>query len=363
MCCVTASAGAARRVPLSARDVTPAWLAGALHAAGSLPAPVAEVWAHPLGEDRGFVGQTLRVAYRLAHRRRAETVVVKLPPASPHARAALAPLRYGEREAGFYRELAPVSPLPAPHCFYAACDPATGDTALVLQDLGDGEAGDDVAGCLPQHAAALVRGLAAFHGQHWGRPRWAFPWLPAFNEDQPDQYYGLLWRRLKRRHAAAIPPEFAAIAERLEGALPAFRARLAQPPLTVTHGDLRADNLVFFPDGPRVLDWQVVSWARGPLDLGYFLTQSFDPEERRWLEGGLLAAYHGMLADAGVAGYPLEECWADLRLGCLQNAATFVLAGGSLDFSGERAQRLLAVTLRRIVAAVADWRPFELLEA
>jgi len=343
-------------VPLTAADITTAWLETALGLRN-----LADVHAEPLGVERGFVGQTFRVSYRVGDRRPAETVVVKLPAASARARATLAPLRYGEREARFYTELAAGSPLATAHCHVAALDPATGDAALVLQDLGDGDAGDDLAGCPPDQASALLRQLGAFHARHWGAAADHHPWLPRFDQDQPDRYYDVLWRRMKHRHGDVIPPDFVAIGDRLGGELAVFRARMATPPLTITHGDLRTDNLVFYPGRAVVLDWQVVAWARGPLDLGYFLTQSFDPELRRAFEPELLAGYHRALIDGGVMDYSLAACRDDMRLGCLQNAATFVLAGGSLDFSGERARALLPATLQRITAAVADWCPFALL--
>ncbi|MSQ09468.1 MAG: DUF1679 domain-containing protein [Dehalococcoidia bacterium] len=343
-------------VPLSAGGLTPAWLEAALGVAG-----IATVAAEPLGTGRGFVGQTFRVSYRLDGRRTAETVVVKLPAASARARASLAPLRYGEREAHFYTELAPSSSLATAQCHHAALDPATGDAVLVLQDLGDGDPGDDLEGCPPDQARRLVRQLGAYHARHWNAPSAARSWLPRFDQDQPDRYYDVLWRRMKHRHASVIPPAFIAIGDRLGAELAAFRARLATPPLTITHGDLRTDNLVFYPDRVVVLDWQVIAWARGPLDLGYFLTQSFAPDIRRAFEPELLAAYHRALVNGGVPGYQQEACRDDMRLGCLQNAATFVLAGGSLDFTGDRARELLQVTLERITAAVADWQPFDLL--
>lgn len=350
---LTLQAGA---VPFSAAGLTPAWLETALGLKD-----IAEVAAEPLGAERGFVGQTFRVSYRLDGRRTAETVVVKLPAASPRARASLAPLRYGEREARFYTELAANSPLATAQCHHAALDPATGDAVLVLQDLGDGDPGDDLEGCPPDQATRLVRQLGAFHARHWNAPPAGHPWLPRFDEDQPDRYYDVLWRRMKHRHADVIPPAFVAIGDRLGRELAAFRARLAAPPLTITHGDLRTDNLVFYPGRVVVLDWQVIAWARGPLDLGYFLTQSFAPDIRRAFEAELLSAYHRALVDGGAPGYALEACRDDMRLGCLQNAATFVLAGGSLDFTGDRARALLHVTLERITAAVADWQPFDLL--
>jgi hypothetical protein len=251
--------------------------------------------------------------------------------------------------------------LAPPDCFLAAHDAATGDAVLVLEDLSALPGGDDVEGCPPQQVRQLVRRLAEFHAQHWSSRRRDLPWIPTFKELQPDAEFARIWRLMYFRHRRVMPPEFAQIGERLCELLPAFRARLVRPPLTLVHGDLRTDNVMFGEHGPRVLDWQVVSWARGPLDLGYFCTQSLAPGLRRDIEAEVVAFYHATLVERGVRGYSLDDCRQDFRLGGLQNAVTFVLAGAALDFSGQRARRLLTVTLERIAAFVADHQPFELL--
>ena len=40
------------------------------------------------------------------------------------------------------------------------------------------------------------------------------------------------------------------------------------------HGDFRADNLLFGPARPVVLDWQTASFGAGTGDLAYFLGSS-----------------------------------------------------------------------------------------
>ncbi|MEA3055453.1 MAG: hypothetical protein QOD30_885, partial [Actinomycetota bacterium] len=50
-----------------------------------------------------------------------------------------------------------------------------------------------------------------------------------------------------------------------------------QGPLTLLHGDLRADNLFFTPGPDRevvALDWQIAVTGRAAYDVGYLLAQS-----------------------------------------------------------------------------------------
>ena len=57
----------------------------------------------------------------------------------------------------------------------------------------------------------------------------------------------------------------------------------ASSPSTLIHSDLRADNLLFSPDGTAVtlVDWQGAGIGPPAWDLAYFLSQSLDVDTRR----------------------------------------------------------------------------------
>ena len=59
--------------------------------------------------------------------------------------------------------------------------------------------------------------------------------------------------------------------------MPGLLDDLATEPTTMVHGDWRADNLLFEPDGSvAALDFQLIGTGRGTYDLAYFVTQSLD---------------------------------------------------------------------------------------
>ena len=62
---------------------------------------------------------------------------------------------------------------------------------------------------------------------------------------------------------------------------------------TLIHSDLRADNLLFSPDGSAVtlIDWQGVGIGPAGWDLAYLLSQSLDVDTRRANEQDLLDRY------------------------------------------------------------------------
>jgi aminoglycoside phosphotransferase (APT) family kinase protein len=78
------------------------------------------------------------------------------------------------------------------------------------------------------------------------------------------------------------------------------------------HGDFRADNLLFGPARPVVLDWQTASFGAAAGDLSYFLGSSLPSGPRRTHEERLVRRYHAGLTSRGVA-LSWDDCWAGYR--------------------------------------------------
>ncbi|MSQ09467.1 MAG: DUF1679 domain-containing protein [Dehalococcoidia bacterium] len=166
---------------------------------------------------------------------------------------------------------------------------------------------------------------------------------------------------MQERNGQLIPAAFHAQAGDFVRHAHTFARALSEHPRTMVHGDLRVGNALVARGGLRVVDWQTVAWGRGGLDLGFFLTQAYTPEQRRALEPAVVPPYHQALVDHGVTGHTLDQCWDDYRLGHLRIATMFVQAGSSLDMSGPRSQQLLSNSLERAAAAMIDLKPFDLL--
>jgi aminoglycoside phosphotransferase (APT) family kinase protein len=153
-------------------------------------------------------------------------------------------------------------------------------------------------------------------------------------------------------------------ARRMPDAVVEIMDRLSEPPITLLHGDHRLDNLLFSdvegPDAVAVLDWQICGRGRGPYDVGYFLSQSLIPEERKGVEEDLVRSYHTALLDNGVTGYSYEQCWEDYRLATLF-VSVYPLNAGAVDLVNPRAVELFASMLDRSVSAILDLDALELM--
>ncbi len=243
------------------------------------------------------------------------TIIAKVPAADPASRGAARAFRTYEIEASFYAQLAPGLPVAVPQCFYSAYDAEPDEYVVLLADLAPAQPGDQLAGLRPDDAAAAIAELAALHAAGWGSADLAaLSWL---NRSSPeaaalmaavvkDLYPGFRDRYGNRLESGTLGL--------IEAFLPHIDRYLADrdEPRTVVHGDFRADNLLFGPARPVVLDWQTASFGAGTGDLSYFLGSSLPVPLRQEHEAVLVRLYHSILAASGV---PLTwaDCWDGYR--------------------------------------------------
>ena len=126
--------------PTHPRELTTEWLTAALGAAGVLHgAQVTGFSTTPVGEGIGMLGILVRVS--ISYDRPApgapQTLIAKFPSAVPGNREVGVTYRLYEREVNFYTRVTnEIEGLAAPRCYGGRYDPATGDSVLLLEDLG-----------------------------------------------------------------------------------------------------------------------------------------------------------------------------------------------------------------------------------
>jgi hypothetical protein len=243
------------------------------------------------------------------------SLVAKVPSSQEVSRVTGFATRTYELEAAFYRELAGTVWVNRPICYLSYFDADNQGYVVLLEDLAPAEAGDQIAGCPPEDAAAVMPELAALHAPRWGDPTLLdVEWL---DRPVPTSVHGAaklipsVFPGFVDRYREHLDPEVIALCETLMGSLEAYL--LDRPGFwTVVHGDFRLDNLLF--GGPRVavVDWQTVKIGPALSDVAYFIGSALLPEVRRDHEAALVRSYHAQLGEAGVT-LPWEDCWADYR--------------------------------------------------
>jgi aminoglycoside/choline kinase family phosphotransferase len=247
------------------------------------------------------------------------TLVAKLPSADDNSRAAATLVRAYEIEVNFYRVLAAGLTVRTPRCFHADYDASDGGFVLLLEDIGDGRQGDQIAGCSPDQAAAAVAQLPGLHAPRWGDETLEqLDWLhrnTAENSGNLSAIIAMLYPGFLERYADRLPPDVVSLSEQVVTSLDAFNADRPRP-WTVSHSDFRLDNLLFTGDSATdpvvVVDWQTCVYGPGISDLAYFIGGSLTVEDRRTHECDLVRDYHQRMVAAGVA-LTWDELWMQYR--------------------------------------------------
>jgi hypothetical protein len=355
--------------PTDADQLGPDWYTAALRSTGTIgdDVTVSACSAEEIGIGVGVLGLLWRVQLGYEGGSGPATAVLKLPHTAEESRHIAGAFRFYQREIGFYTEAAEITPLRTAECYAASVDQDTGDFYLLMEDLAGRRIHDQLAGCPPEDAALDLQALATHHAAFWGSDKLAeWPWaVRLIDPPNPQALVPALrhsWPVIESNFAHLLRGPMLSAAERMPDICVELMERLSEPPLTLLHGDHRLDNIFFGDDGVAVCDWQITGTARGPYDVGYFLSQSLVPEERKGAEEDLLRTYHRALVDNGVDGtaYPFEQCWDDYRLATLF-CAVYPLNAGSVDLVNDRAVELFTTMLDRSVSAILDLDALDLM--
>ncbi|WP_433502075.1 aminoglycoside phosphotransferase family protein [Pseudonocardia halophobica] len=330
--------------------VTPEWLTGALGG----PARVTTVRAERIGT--GLVGQSVR--FHLTWDTPGAgpaTVVGKFPSPDPKSRERGRAGGEYRREVRFYQRLAAGAGLRLPGCRLASYDEATGDFTLLLDDLAPARQGDQLAGCTPDEAAAVLAEAARLHAAYWADPRLdAEDWLrrPHPEREATGALLTRLWPGFQAEYGPDLPAGGAELGARFVETLPVWAERDTAP-RCLAHGDLRVDNVLFGAGRPVVVDWQTVGQASAASDVAYLLGASLTVADRRAHEDALLAGYHRALTAHGVQDYPLARLREDHRRAALCGVG-MTIGASMLVGVDDRGRRMFATMAERHLTHALD---------
>ena len=360
-------------IPATMDDITPEWLTAALRERGHLKScSVTAIDKVTIGQGVGILGELCRMTptYSDAEASAPKTIIAKIPTADPGGKGVAQMPGFYDKEARFYDDLCHRIGVRAARGYYTAGDAETIRYVILMEDLGALKLGDQVAGATAEECRVLLREAARLHARWWNSPDLdALDWIPPINSP--------VMKMSALAYAQAITPFLEKFGDLLTGQQVEMAQRhiprmnpmqdgFASAPVTLCHGDLRLDNVFWgSPDGSSpvtLIDWQIAIKARGPFDVGYFMSQSVNPAVRAANEEALVRDYHRCLADGGVTGYSWDQCWDDYRaavMGCLIYP---VVAGGSIDLANERGLELGRKMLGRCLSAIDDLKAYEMLD-
>ena len=289
--------------PTSVGELTGPFLSSALGA------EVSEFHADRIGEDRGMLGEIFKLDISFEDDSMEPLTLVAKFAALREETLALA--KRGdthERELRSYDELLSSAPVNVPELIAAWYDDETAEFLLLQELISADTSVDQIAGLSEQQARLVISEMAKLHAYWWNDPRLeAMSWLPRLDDQRRRTNLTTITRNGWGKLAEMLEGEISLSnitqnGEELAEKIDAMLSRTAAFPSTFIHSDLRADNLLFSPDGQSValIDWQGCCIAPPVFDFAYFLIQSVTIEDRQRLEDDLLRFYAEELERGGL---------------------------------------------------------------
>ncbi len=331
-------------------------------ATGQAPGTVRSV--RVLDENHGTAGR-VRIAVDAPGGELPETLFVKVSPRNTTQRLMMNLFDLGEREALFYRTIAPEAPLRIPRCYAVQIDRGRGRNVIILEDLAAANFRDIRHPASAEEAGAVVEALADLHAAYWQSPRLDGD-LSVLQARDPaaeklgNLFVGKVLGNLKGHNAELIPEDLGQkgrIAFERRGEIDALWARGER---TVCHGDTHFGNLFFEGDRPGFLDWQAVMVGPPLRDISYFLIASTDSEVLAVNERDLVARYVARLSERGIE-LDGEDAWNLYRATAVEIYVAAVVTAGTSDRM--QPPEISRVGVQRVVAATQRLETFDVLEA
>ena len=305
--------------PTSPQEITPAWLTKILRQKIGLDTfTVISLEIEPFDDDAGMTSWIARISlqYDRPAPQLPRSVIGKFPLVDPKRDKPVgrrSSANSAEREVRFYEEIAPLTDLRTPQCYFGAFEKTGGGYLLLLEDLGAWRLLRDEAMTF-ECAAILIEQLARFHAQWWNRPQVLdMAWLPLIDHfySQWPKTFPAYVSTFMDKYSQRLPADFAEISRQLLAALSPLAARETDSHVTIMHADYCPNNLFArnATIGPEfaIIDWNTAFRGNGALDVAYFILRSLPTTDRRNWESQLLERYHAHLVDYGVTDYPFDD--------------------------------------------------------
>jgi hypothetical protein len=364
--------GEANRSIPAADEIDAGWLTDALRAAGVAgDASVVAMSSCSIGT--GQVGENVRFALQWDRddTELPTSVVGKFPSRSDVSREAAKAVDTYVREIGFYRDAQPLVTISTPTIHHLGWDPDTHEFVLLMNDLHDAVTGDQLRGCTPDRATAVVDEAVGLHAPTWGtterlRP---FDWAGFPEPDRTELLVGMLgWAigGFTDRFRDRLSSDDLEVGGRLVDRYQSLSRQIADWAAAdgewcLVHGDYRLDNLLFGHSGTvTVVDWQTVTVGIGPADIAYFIGSGLLPDVRAVHERALIARYGDGLRRAGV-DVTDEVLWAGYELGTASGYLMAVIASQLVEQT-ERGDEMFALMAERHAAQIRDVGLLEMLD-
>jgi hypothetical protein len=215
---------------------------------------------------------------------------------------------------------------------------------------------DQIRGVSLAESRPAIRCLAQLHAAFWDDSSLDdTDWLKFLGDDPyPSAVafaYETAWGPVQEFFPELITEKVKAFGDAYAAKVPALFAKLSEPPVVLSHGDWRLDNLFLTPDDKVIaVDWQLIDRSVGPRDLSYFVTGGVNVTDDAEYE----TALDWYLADLAERGVTPDREWTYemYRYGTMLGFVYPVIAAGALSIEDPRHIELTRVMFGRCLRAM-----------
>ena len=317
-----------------------------------------------IGVGEGFMGQLARVSlsYVDGSAGAPSSVIAKFASLKPETREMARDQNAYQREIGFYRDIGHGVGVPVATCYYSELKEDTNHFVMLLEDLAPGVSSDQVVGTSKETSREVVEQFAKLHAKWWNSDALnEYDWAKWVMKEVPIEHgLALLDENMKQVKETGKFDAYPEMKRLMPLLRPLFKLDPAPPfPFTLTHGDLRSDNIIEpSSEGGRfaVIDWQLAGIGDPVNDICRWLVQSISIKDRRETEQMLLELYHQKLVEHGVRKYSYKKFITDYKTNLIVVYLMFSMSMDAVDQSSDRAKALFHQFYSRIDAALVDWK-------
>ncbi|MEL6875898.1 MAG: phosphotransferase, partial [Pseudomonadota bacterium] len=223
-----------------------------------------------------------------------------------------------DMETGWYRDVSAISGVACPKCYHADIAGNEQEFVLMLEDMAPASQGDQLAGASMVQVETTLAQAAALHSI--SRTQVDFDTLAWLHHAEGNSEFSkntLIngYAVFRERFSALLSAEVLDLGQELVDRMGAY---IAQEPLeqTITHGDMRLDNILFHGDGSlaALVDWQTCSLGSPANDVAYMIGTSFaDPAQRREHEERLVQDYLEQRTASSIPAPDFTAFWTEYR--------------------------------------------------
>lgn len=225
--------------------------------------------------------------------------------------------------------------------------PDGSDGLLLLEEINPARSIDQIQGLSFGELSSVAKSIGAVHARFWNSNQLhKIKALPLHQYNRAHE---------TRRHAQGFFKHCRSLLtqkdfQRIPGFLPIIAQALHQArgrPITLLHGDLRADNLLFVRSKVFILDWQIASRGLGAFDLARVIGGSSALPLTIRDQQKLVGVWHKTLRQGGVRGYNLSDAWLDYRIGVALTLSIPITNGPTLVELSNRGRKIARLMIRR----------------